>query len=93
MCGSHSKPYLEEAEKIIPVVLTKNSLTANGDKWNRQAYTHEEEKSDWKKSKVLGSLIGDEEDDIVMKRIALATVQFKSLEKVWSRVKSLISLG
>ncbi len=32
---SHSKPYLEEAETIIPVVLKKNSLTANEDKWNR----------------------------------------------------------
>ncbi len=38
---SHSKPYLEEAEKIIPVVLKKKSLTANGDKWNRHAYSHE----------------------------------------------------
>ncbi len=52
---SHSKPYLEEAEKIIPVVLKKNSFTANGDKWNRQAYSHEEDK--WRKSKVLGSLM------------------------------------
>ena len=84
---SHSKPYLEEAEKIIPVVLKKNSLTANGDKWNRQAYSYEEDK--WRKSKVLGSLMGDEED--VVKRMALATVQFKSLEKVWGRVKSLKS--
>ncbi len=41
---SHSKPYLEEAEKIIPVILKKNSLTANGDKWNRQEYSHEEDK-------------------------------------------------
>jgi hypothetical protein len=71
---SHFKPHLEEAEKIIPVVLKKNSLTANGDKWNRQAYSREEDK--WRKSKVLGSLVGDEED--VVKRMALATVQFKS---------------
>ncbi len=38
---------------------------------------------------MLGSLMGDEED--VVKRIALATVQFKPLEKVWGRVKSLKS--
>ncbi len=35
---------------------------------------------------MLGSLMGDEED--VVKRMKLATVQFKSLEKVWGRVKS-----
>jgi hypothetical protein len=75
------------AENITLVVLKKNSLTANGDKWNRQAYSYEEDK--WRKSKVLGSLMGDEED--VVKRMALATVQFKSLEKVWGRVKSLKS--
>ncbi len=80
---SHSKPFLEEAEKIIPDVLKKNSLAPNGDKWNRQAYSHEEDK--WRNSKVLGSLMGDEED--VVKRTAVATVQSKSLEKVWGRVK------
>ncbi len=32
--------------------------------------------------------MGDEED--LVKRMALATVQFKSPEKVWGRLKSLI---
>ncbi len=36
---------------------------------------------------MLGSLMGDEED--VVQRMALASAQFKSLEKVWGRVKSL----
>ncbi len=38
---------------------------------------------------MLGSLMGEEED--VVKRMALAAVQFKSLEKVWRCVKSLKS--
>ncbi len=39
----------------------------------------------------LGSLMGDEDEEDVVKRMALATVQFRSLEKVWGRVKSLKS--
>ncbi len=37
----------------------------------------------------LGQLMGDDED--VTKRLGLAAAQFKSLEKVWGRVKSLKS--
>ena len=33
----------------------------------------------------MGSLLGDEED--TNRRMALATVQFKSLEKLWTRSK------
>jgi len=37
----------------------------------------------WRQVKKLGSLLGDEED--VERRIALATVQFKALERLWKR--------
>ncbi len=61
--------------------MKKNSLhdsdRINGDKWNRQCHTPTRKINKWRKSKVLGSLMGDEED--VMKRMALATVQFKLL--------------
>ncbi len=57
---SDAKPYLEEAENITPVVTDSLertcSMTANaiGNKWNRQAYWHEED--NWRKSEVLGSV-------------------------------------
>ncbi len=62
-------PVTRRGRKDHTVFLKKNSLTANGDKWNRQAYSYEEDK--WRKSKVLGFLMGDDED--VAKRMALAS--------------------
>jgi hypothetical protein len=44
--------------------------------------THEKGAA-WRKVKKLGSLLGDEED--IDGRMALATVQFKALEKLWGR--------
>lgn len=43
----------------------------------------DEKEATWKRVKKLGSLMGDEED--VERRMGLATVQFKALERLWKR--------
>ena len=57
-------------------------MNANKEKWEHLTLS-EEKGAAWRKAKKLGSLLGDEED--VERRIALAMVQFKSLEKLWKR--------
>lgn len=54
---------------------------ANESKWERTEIN--ENATDWKQVKKLGSLLGEEED--VERRMQLATIQFKALEKMWSR--------
>ena len=83
---SFSKRALEEKEQKVPPTIGEFHLNANQDKWERCFVTHEKDSTDsagWRRAKKLGSLLGDEED--VNRRMALATVQFKSLVKLWDR--------
>jgi len=82
---SSSIDRLEKIKEHVPPTIGKYNLNANKDKWEQTYVTHCEEEDKWKGTKKLGSLLGDEED--INRRMALATVQFKSLEKLWIRSK------
>jgi hypothetical protein len=79
---STDKIFLEQLEKLIPPTIGAYNLNANNDKWERTTLTHETS-AKWKEVKKLGSLLGEEED--IDRRIALAIVQLKALEKLWDR--------
>ena len=82
---SSSIERLDKIKELVPPTIGKYNLNANKDKWEQTYVTHSEEEDKWKGTKKLGSLLGDEED--INRRMALATVQFKSLEKLWIRSK------
>lgn len=73
--------YLKNLEDTIPPTIRKYDLMANESKWERTKIN--KDTSEWKKVKKLGSLLGDDED--VERRMQLATIQFKALEKMWDR--------
>ena len=73
---------------LIPPTIGKRSLKANAKKWEHttlKANSKEDEKEEWRNTKKLGSLLGDEED--IERRKALATANFKSLTMVWESRK------
>ena len=68
---------------IIPPTIGRYKLMANASKWERTLLAPSTD--EWRKTKKLGSLLGDEQD--VGRRKVLATVAFKSLSALWKRRK------
>ena len=56
---------------------------ANASKWERTSLDYD--KTEWRKTKKLGSLLGDTED--IKRRKVLASVSFKSLRSLWTNSK------
>lgn len=93
MCQNH----LNKLEKQVPDILAKFNLFANPSKWERTAITppvklptkgkgeNREEEATWRKTKKLGTLLGDQED--IERRKSLATAAFRSLRLLWQRKK------
>ena len=85
---STSTSRLKSLEELIPQRISRRNLQANPNKWERTKLApsaSKDEKADWRKTKKLGSLLGDEED--IERRKVLATVSFKSLRILWERRK------
>ena len=80
---STSLSHLQKLEEIIPPTIGRYKLMANASKWERTLL--EPSTDEWRKTKKLGSLLGDEQD--VGRRKVLATVAFKSLSALWKRRK------
>ena len=80
--------YLQRLEGIIPPKIGARKLIANASKWDRTTLKcgdNKDDKLEWRKTKKLGSLLGDEED--IKRRKSLATASFKSLRLLWERNK------
>lgn len=85
---SMSLSYLKRLENIIPPTIGLFNLMANASKWERTALmpiSDTGEGQEWRTTKKLGSLLGDEED--IGRRKVLATAAFKSLRLLWERRK------
>ena len=95
---STSQSFLRHLEQIIPPTIGPNHgyhLRANDTKWERTAIVPPadgriesrltDEQQAWRKTKKLGSQLGDEED--IERRMLLATSAFKSLRKLWEQRK------
>ena len=69
-------------------VLSKHSLKVNYEKWeitNIERSTSIEQEIEWRKTKKLGSLLGEYQD--MRNRIELANAAMESVEKVWPSKK------
>jgi hypothetical protein len=75
--------FLKQMEIVIPPTIGRYSLIANPTKWERTVL--ELASALWRKTKKLGSLLGDAED--IERRMSLATASFKSLRLLWERRK------
>ena len=90
---SMSLSYLKQLESLIPPILAESNLFANATKWEWTALVPLSSLGDglgWKKTKKLGSLLGDSED--IERRKVLATASLKSLRSLWER-KGVTSIG
>ena len=81
---SLSPSFLQFLEALIPPTIDRYKLKANATKWERTALAAGDN-NEWRKTKKLGSLLGDDED--IERRKALATASFKSLRLLWERKK------
>ena len=78
---------------MLPPTIASRDLQANATKWERTAIVTPingsassrltDEQHAWRKTKKLGSQLGDEED--IARRKLLATAAFKSLRKLWEQ--------
>ena len=74
----------KKIKEYVPPTVGIYNPNANKDKWEVETFvTHKDEEAKW--TEKLRSLFGNEED--IHRRMTLATVQFKSLEMLWSRSK------
>ena len=77
-------------QRIADPILGKHSLKVNNEKWEktiikRGTKKSEEEENEWRRTKKLGSLLGDYED--MKRRKQLANAAMKSVDKIWPSKK------
>ena len=85
---STSPSFLKFLKALIPPTIGQFKLHANATKWEDttlMASAKDEDRSSWRMTKKLGSLLGDDED--IERRKSLATASFKSLRLIWERRK------
>ena len=79
-----------EVQRIADPILGKHSLKVNSEKWEktiikRGTKKSEEGENEWRRTKKLGSLLGDYED--MKRRKQLANAAMKSVDKIWPSKK------
>ncbi len=81
---SYARPYLNEIERIAPVLLAEWSLQINAPNTERTSVSRQVDRAHepWRATRKLGSLLEDAED--VARRMQLANVCF---HKMWSLVQ------
>ncbi|XP_065180226.1 uncharacterized protein LOC135810663 [Sycon ciliatum] len=84
---SSSRQWLTDIEPIAAEVLGEWYLRVNHDKTERTTFPREKVRiaEDWRSTRKLGSLIGDEQD--VIRRKQLASAAYQSMFSLWRRSK------
>jgi hypothetical protein len=77
---STSLDYLQKLENIIPPTIGRYKLMANASKWERTLLAPSTD--EWRKTKKLGSLLGDEQD---IERRKMSALECKPITRLYCR--------